>query len=58
MTSVIETPHLNPLPKNGERRMRHGIATGTRAATATARVALIRLSLSQRQRMEVRDCFP
>jgi len=57
MKSVTEAPHLNPLPKNGERRMRHGVATGTRAATATERLALIRLSLSQRERMEVRDCF-
>ena len=46
MTSVIETPHLNPLPKNGERRMRQGVATVTKAAAATARVALIRLSPS------------
>jgi hypothetical protein len=38
--------------------MRQGVATVTKAAAATARVPLIRLSPSETERMEVRDCFP
>ena len=52
MKSIIEAAHLNPFPKIGERRVRHGVARGKKAATAIARVALIRLSFSQR------DSFP
>ncbi len=55
MNSTIETPHLNPLPSSGERRIGQ---RGPRkdGAVTLASAAQIRLSLSQRERMEVRDC--
>ena len=56
MTSVIETPHLNPIPKNGERRIAHHVARLIQNSTITS-AAAIRLSLSQRERIEVRDYF-
>ena len=56
MTSVIETPHLNPIPKNGERRIAHHVARLIQNSTITS-AAAIRLSLSQRERIKVRDYF-
>jgi len=55
LREVRSAPHLSPLPESGERR------TGERAArihesATTTRLATIRLSLSQRERIKVRDC--
>jgi len=56
MTSVIETPHLNPIPKNGERRIAHHVARLIQNSTIPS-AAAIRLALSQRERIKVRDYF-
>jgi hypothetical protein len=56
MTPAMKTPHLNPLPTVGERQTQHRVATGIRVG-ASPSVASIRLSLFQRERIEVRDWF-
>ena len=56
MTSVIETPHLNPLPKSGGRRIAHHVARLIQNSTIPS-AAAIRLALSQRERIKVRDYF-
>ena len=57
MKTVMKTPHGNPLPTIGERRIAWGDVGLSRNVTVIG-AAAIRLSLSQRERMEVRDCFP
>jgi hypothetical protein len=47
-------PHLNPLPENGERRIGQRWMQKTDLVTFV-RTELVRLSLSQRERMKVRD---
>ncbi len=55
MTSTRGTPHLNPLPGNGERRIRRSAGSFSRPDTFASEEVAIRLSLSQRERIEVRD---
>jgi hypothetical protein len=55
MNSTVKTPHLNPAPKNGERRIGQRWMQKT-ALLTLARTERIHLSLSQRERMKVRDC--
>jgi hypothetical protein len=56
MKTALETLHLNPLPRIGERRIAWGDVELSQNAAITGPAA-IRLSLSQRERMKVRDCF-
>lgn len=56
MSRAKKTPHLHPLPGNGERRMRNTVAIRGDIAPP-ASVVSIRLSLSQRQRIELTDCL-
>jgi hypothetical protein len=65
-----ETPHLNPLPGNGERwdscaREQKGTAASSRprlcessVRSRQARCSPFRLSLCERERIKVRDRFP
>jgi hypothetical protein len=56
MNASTKTLRLNPRPRTGDRQIGQRAAGFTQAATIT-RAAAIRLSLSQRERMKVRDCF-
>lgn len=56
MSRAKKTPHLSPLPENGERRIASEDVSVSRNA-ANARAATIRLSIFQRERIEVRHCF-
>jgi len=56
MNGAVETPHLDPLPVGGERQIGQRRACKDGAKTL-ASAAQIRLSLSQRERMKVRDSF-
>jgi hypothetical protein len=59
MSSAMETPHLNPLPEIGERRIRAQARVAVLPRTFSTRMAReVRLSLSQREKIKVRDCSP